>query len=98
MVANYQLRNFTVITCVESRPQSGVNNFHFPSDSERFGLLNGMALSVILFMQLSYNVCIRSASAKFIFLPGCLFAYLLFTYYTSELTAGIQQIWPSDLN
>ena len=56
-----------------------------------------MALSVILFMQLSYNVCIRSASAKFIFLPGCLFAYLLFTYYTSELTAGTQKLWPSDL-
>ena len=71
--------------------QSGVNNFHYPSDSERFGLLNGMALSVILLMQLSYDVCIKSASAKLVFLPGCLFAYLLFTYYTSELTAGTQQ-------
>ena len=73
--------------------QSGVNNFHHPSDSERFGLLNGMALSVILLMQLSYDVCIRSASAKLVFLPGCFFAYLLFTYYTSELTAGRQIDW-----
>ena len=69
--------------------QSGANNFHHPSDSERFGLLNGISLSVILLMQLSYNVCVKSVSAKFIFLPGCLFSYLLFTYYTSELTAGI---------
>ena len=73
--------------------QSGVNNFHHPTDSERFGLLNGMALSVILLMQLSYDVCIRSASAKLVFLPGCFFAYLLFTYYTSELTAGMHNDW-----
>ena len=77
-------------------PQYGVENFHHFSDSERFGLLNGVALSVILLMQLSYDVRIKSASAKLIFLPGCFFTYILFAFYDSELTAGIQ-IGPSEL-
>ena len=44
-------------------------------------------------MQLSYDVCIRSTSAKLVFLPGCFFACLLFIYYTSELTAGMRIDW-----
>ena len=69
-------------------PQSGVNNFHYPNDSEKFGLLNGMALAVIMHLQLSYNVCIKKLSAKFIFFSAGLSAYLLFALYDSELTAG----------
>ena len=51
----------------------------------------------MLLMQTPYGVSIRSAPAKLIFLTSCLFAYLIFTYYTSELTAGIIQLEPIEI-
>ena len=66
---------------------SGVNKFHEYSDSESFGLLNSIALSVILAIQLSYNVIVNSTSARIIYLVGSIMAYLLFSYYECDLTA-----------
>ena len=66
---------------------TGANKFHDSSDSESFGILNSMALSVILAIQLSYNVIVNSPSARIIYLTGSLMAYILFSYYESDLTA-----------
>ena len=66
---------------------SGVNKFHEYQDSESFGLLNSMALSVILAIQLSYNVIVNSLSARIIYLTGSIIAYFLFSYYECDLTA-----------
>ena len=66
---------------------SGVNKFHENSDSESFGLLNSMALSVILAMQLSYDVIVNSTSERIIYLAGSIMAYILFSYYECDLTA-----------
>jgi hypothetical protein len=42
---------------------------------------------MLLLMQLDYGVVIRSLSAKILFLISGLSTYLIFTYYTSDLTA-----------
>ena len=71
---------------------SGINKFHDDSDSESFGLLNSLALSVILAIQLSCNVVVKSTSARIIYLAGCIMAYLLFSYYESVLTAELTTV------
>ena len=71
---------------------SEINHFHEDSDSESFGLLNSMALSVILIIQLSYNVIVKSFSARIIYLAGSILAYILFAYYESVLTAELTTV------
>ena len=66
---------------------SGINKFHRQTDTESFGLLNSMALSVILAIQLSYDVIVSSTSARIMYLAGSIMAYLLFSYYECDLTA-----------
>ncbi len=46
-----------------------------------------MAVSTLLVMQLSYDICARTLSSKILFLATALMAYLIYTYYTSDLTA-----------
>jgi ABC-type amino acid transport substrate-binding protein len=66
---------------------SGENLLHRSDDPEAFSLFNSVALSMLLLMQLDYGVVIRSLSAKILFLISGLSTYLIFTYYTSDLTA-----------
>jgi hypothetical protein len=66
---------------------SGENVLHSSSDPESFSFLNGVALSILMLMQLDYGVVIRTLSAKILFLLSGLSTYLIFTYYTSDLTA-----------
>ena len=68
--------------------KSGVNQFHNPNfDSETFGLTNSYALSVLLIIQLGYDVVVRSLSARIIFLMAGLGSYVIFSYYEADLTA-----------
>ena len=67
--------------------QSHINDFHQPYDSENFGLFNSLALPVVLLMQLNYDVILKTVSAKVIFFAASLGSYLIFEYYTSDLTA-----------
>ena len=71
---------------------SRTNHFHNDWDPESFGLLNSVALSVILAMQLSYNVIVTSTSARIIYLSGSIMAYILFSYYESDLTAQLTTV------
>ena len=64
-----------------------VNRFHSEDDSENFGLLNSMALVATMIMQLTYEVGVKSASARILFYVTSVSAYLLFAYYTCDLTA-----------
>ncbi len=66
---------------------SGMNRFHSPDDSEAFSLLNSLAVSGLLVLQLGYNVILNSPSAKMLFMFDCFMSYLIYTYYTCDLTA-----------
>ena len=71
---------------------SKINHFHDASDPESFGFLNSLALSVNIAMQLSYDVIVKSTSARIIYLTGGIMAYILFTYYGSNLTAQLATV------
>ena len=71
---------------------SEINHFHEDTDSESFGLLNSMALSVILAIQLSYNAVVKSISARIMYLSGSFMAYVLFSYYEAVLTAELTTV------
>jgi hypothetical protein len=60
---------------------------HHEGDSEEFGLLNGFALVVLLLLQIGYDVSASSASAKILILVSSALTWLLFSYYTCDLTA-----------
>jgi hypothetical protein len=66
---------------------SGVDSLHRKSDSERFSGLNSVALVILLMVQIGYDVTIRSRSAMFLMLATAAGTWLLFTYYTCDLTA-----------
>ncbi len=63
------------------------NNFHRPQDSENFNMFNSLSVCILELLQIGYNVIIASASSKVLFLVMSLFGYLIFTYYTCDLTA-----------
>jgi hypothetical protein len=65
---------------------SKVNNFHAP-DSEVFTFFNGVALTILFFLQLSYEVVTHSISAKIVYLTTSMFTYIKWSYYESDLTA-----------
>ena len=68
---------------------SGVNRFHSMSDSEAFGPLQSVGFTAMMLMQLSYNVSIRSTSAKILFMSCSIFAYIIFTFFACDLIAGM---------
>ena len=49
--------------------------------------MNGLAVSTMLLMQLTYDLAIHSLSARTLFLFASLLTYILYTYYTCDLTA-----------
>ena len=74
----------------------GNNRFHELIDSEEFGFLNSVALSVLLLIQLSYHVIVKSLPARIIYLVGSLVAYVLFSYYECDLTAQMTVVGVRD--
>ena len=65
----------------------GSNDYHAPEDNETFTLLNAVAMSSLLVLQLNYEVLLHSVSARIIFLFATFMSYLIYTYYTCDLTA-----------
>jgi hypothetical protein len=76
--------------------KTGMNKFHSFSDSESFAILNSVALSALLLFQLTYNIFIRSKSAMILFLLSSLATYIIFSFYTCDLTARMTS-GPSDI-
>ena len=59
-------------------------------DSESFGLFNSVALSVMLLLQnQEYRVFYASTAARVCFLSGSIVSYLIYTYFSSDLTATL---------
>ena len=69
---------------------SGTNDFHDFTDSESFGVFNSAALSVMLLYQnQEYKILYKSTAARVCFLFASLVSYLIFTYFSSDLTATL---------
>ncbi len=67
--------------------RTGACRFHAAADPEHFSLLNGLAVCTLLLFQLSYDMTLASASAKILVLSASHLTFLIFTYYTCDLTA-----------
>ncbi len=68
--------------------KSASNRFHQTSDSEKFTFLSSIAAAFLPLLQLAYNgLEAKSASSKTLFLSSCLMSYVVFTYYTCDLTS-----------
>ena len=66
---------------------TGVEIFHDHNDSERFGFLNAISLNLQLLIQKDYQITKESSSTKFLFLTFCLTSFLLFSFYSADLTS-----------
>jgi hypothetical protein len=69
---------------------------HHEKDSEKFGILNGISLVMLIIMQIGYTVLIENFSAKILLLATCATTWIIFTYYTSDLTARMTS-GPADI-
>ena len=65
----------------------GINAFHRVEDSEDFTVINSLALSVMLLIQLSYDAEIRSMATRILYLIVSIACYIIFSYYAADLTA-----------
>jgi hypothetical protein len=73
---------------------TGINSFHTDHDSEQFKILNSLGLTLLMLVQTSYTVMVKSFSAKMLFFFAGIAFFLIYSYYTADLTArdGIHQI------
>ena len=67
----------------------GPNNFHDDSHSDVFGLLQSGAFSMFFYMQLTYRASVDSTAGRIAFISASMCTYILFSYWTADLTAGM---------
>ena len=65
----------------------GLSRFHGTNDPEDFTIVNGIGLSMLFLMQLSYDMNRSTISSRILLLMCGISFYLIFAYYTSDLTA-----------
>ena len=63
-----------------------MNYLHDSNDQEEFTFINGIGVSALLLMQLSYPIQTTKISAKTLLLVSGMSMYLLFIVYTADLT------------
>ncbi len=73
----------------------GPVGLHEAYDSEMFSPLNGMSVCILLLIQESYPLVMQSAAARLLFMTTAMWAYLVFSYYESDLTARMTSVPPS---
>ena len=62
---------------------------HHPDDSETWGITNSISLVALSLAQLEYPIYTAGKSVKVLHLCTCLFAYLMFTMYSADLTSRL---------
>ena len=72
---------FTIINA------SGTNDLYQRDDSEGFSIINGIGVAVMFILQQTYTICLKSASSRILFVTGAFGSYLIFAYYSADLTA-----------
>ena len=69
--------------------QFGPHNFHDASHSDLFGLVQSGAFSVFFYLQLTYRASVDSTAGRIAFITASMCSYVLFSYWTADLTAGM---------
>ena len=69
--------------------QFGPENFHDDSHSDVFGLVQSGAFSAFFYLQLTYRASVTSTAWRIAFITASMCAYVLFSYWTADLTAGM---------
>ena len=67
--------------------QSGIDNFHINPDSEHFGFTNSIGLSMMLLMQLTYQISTKAMSTRVIFYTASISLFIIYSYFACDLTA-----------
>ncbi len=73
--------------CLWAISFAGMDAFHDSRDPERFTFLNGLAVNLLFLIQMGYSVVAFSLSSRILLFASGLMAYLVFSYYTCDLTA-----------
>ena len=74
---------FTIINA------SGANNLHGSDDSESFNIINGLGVSMLMLIQLSYNISARKISSRILLLTAGWGFYLIFVHFAAHLTGSM---------
>ena len=71
--------------------KAGLCKFHDSSHVDEFGPLQSVAFATLLYMQLTYRykTSIDSTAGRIIFISASMCAYLLFSFWTADITAGM---------
>ena len=67
----------------------GTNNLHDSDDSENFNIINGMGVSMLMLVQLSYNISARNISSRILLFASGLGFYLIFAHFAADLTGSM---------
>ena len=66
---------------------SKVEHLHNIDDSETFGFLNALAMNLLHLGQLSYPLSKKALATRILFLSSCWSSFVLFCFYTADLTS-----------
>ena len=67
-------------------------------DSDKFGFLNGVALTYILLFQQDYGTLVKDrVKTKILFYTTCLATFLLYGFYTADLTSKLSTIYSPEI-
>ncbi len=64
-----------------------VEQFHSNIDSEPFRFLNAISLNVLILLQKDYPVTKETIPTRLLFISFCFSSFLLFSFYTADLTS-----------
>ncbi len=64
-----------------------VEAFHRQDDSEAFGFIHGVAVSLITLLQRDYDLILTRNSSRLLFNVTCIYAFLISAYYNAVLTS-----------
>ena len=67
--------------------QSGIDSLHRKPDSEQFGFTNGIGLSMMFLMQLTYKISTKAMSTRVIFFTSSISLFIIYSYFACDLTA-----------
>ena len=65
----------------------GFENFHHEADSESFGFLNAISVNLLHLGLLSYPILYQSRTSRILCLSSCFSTFVLFSFYTADLTS-----------
>ena len=66
---------------------SNIENLHNIDNHEKFGFCNALALNLLHICQLSYPFSKKTLTTRILFLSSCLSSFVLFCFYTADLTS-----------